>query len=130
MSIRLKEDTIEAFREIKEIYELKSLDEAAKLAIHNTPISADIVKQPPAFILRLFEEDDYDSFFQETVTWSMLKKSNQGDVFDFEDILKEDASKFETATVLFKDDKGVFIRFELHEKDEESVVDVAFYSFT
>lgn len=128
MGVRLNKDTIEALKEIKEIYDLRSIDSATKLAIRNTPLPVDIVTQPPAFILKLFDMDE-ESYFEEIVTWDMLKNSKQGDIFDCEEILKEDTSKFETATVLFKDDKGVFIKFELHRINEEPIVDVVFYSF-
>lgn len=131
MSIRLKDETIEGLKEIKEIYDVSSLDKAAKIAIKNTPTPVDIVEQPPAFLLKA-TTDTIKSLTHETiVTWNMLRESKQGDIFG----LKKDMPlKFlEYATVLFKDENGVFIKFETKEiyKNTEKIelINVAYYSF-
>lgn len=131
MSIRLNDETIEGLKEIKEVYELKSLNEATQVAIKNTPTPVDIVEQPPAFILKLITDTKMPLTHETIVTWNMLRESKQGEVFG----LKKDMPlKFlEYATVLFKDENGVFIKFETKEikKNIETIelINVAYYSF-
>ena len=94
MNIRINDETNEKLKEIKYIYDLKNIDEAINLAIKNTPLIEDYSNEPPAFIL----EDG-----KIIVSWNDLKNSEIG--------TKWGSSGNQLATVLFKDDYGILIRF-------------------
>ncbi|MCL2115466.1 MAG: hypothetical protein FWH29_04520 [Methanobrevibacter sp.] len=115
MSIRLKEDTIQGFREIKQLYDLKSLDEAAKLAIKNTPLRHSYETEPPALVLPN-KNDPGDDLF---ITWSDLKNSETSK--EWGDLKNNEI----VATVLFKDDYGVLIRF----RDSNQEIYIDYYRF-
>ena len=93
MSIRINNETREKLKEIKRNYDLKSIDEAINLAISNTPLPQRYTNEPPVFILGE----------KKIISWSDLKNSELGDEWVSDD---------EIATVIFKDDYGVLIRFK------------------
>jgi len=92
MNIRINNETNEKLKEIKQNYDLKNIDDAINLAIKNTPTPHGYTNEPPAFSLGGTKD----------VSWTDLKNSTLGN---------EWVSDGEVATVIFKDDYGILIRF-------------------
>lgn len=111
MNIRINDETNEKLKEIKNNYDLKNIDEAINLAIKNTPSPQGYTNEPPVFILGE----------KKVISWTDLKNSELGDEWSVDN---------EIATVIFKDDYGVLIRF----KNTDSELDfydtyIEYYNF-
>ena len=66
-------------------------------------------KEEPAFILKSTDNDHHTPDLEVGVSWSELKNSKPGDCWE-----SELRNNTETATVLYVDDDGCFIRFIEH----------------
>lgn len=90
-TVKISEKNYEKLHELKEIHGLKSIDQVINSIMPEGSVSAsDFNSEPPAFII-----DDI------TVTWDDLKNSEINMAWGSD----------ETATVVFKDQYGVLIRF-------------------
>lgn len=133
--IRISDKNNDALKEIKREYDLNSIDESIALTIKNTPLPVGIETEPPAFILEAEDWDIKPNHWENRVSWNDLRNSKTGDIFDCEVKSNIKPSKDMMATILFKDENGVFIRFDwwLYPKNEnelnEAYSDIAYYSF-
>ncbi|KZX17487.1 hypothetical protein [Methanobrevibacter filiformis] len=122
MSIRVSEKTRQQLETLKYELNLSNYDEVIKLAIKNIPHIVKTEVKPPVFVLNSITKNKE---FEKRVYWDDLEKAKTGDIFKYgsDDVFISE----EFATVLFKDENGVFIR--LTKKDTyDTYEDVIYYS--
>lgn len=130
-TVRLHDDVIEKINGIKEAKKLVSFNDAVKsLLPKGLSIDEEIIEEKPAFTLVGETVNQNLRSNIVPVTWNNLKKASSGDSW----VALKNSSK-ETATVLFKDKDGVFIRFTHENTDynskycEEKEVGVKYFNF-
>ena len=109
-TIRLEMPLIEKIKEIQGINGYKSINETVKQILpKGTTTPEEFVKEQPAFTLVSSNDEALN------ISWNELRESDVGTKWDND----------EKATILFKDDGGVLIRFE----DEYGEIYITYFHF-
>jgi len=112
-SIQVNSETYDKLRLIKEIDEYKSLSAVIEELMLRVPQNVDSLQEIPAFEWTVGFADNHTPDETLKVSWEELKKSEVNDQWK----LEGSWDSYE-ATVLFKDEKGVFIRFGQQRYDD------------
>lgn len=110
--IRLKKDLVDRLADIKETNGLKSYNEVLELVLPlGIKVDHKTYKMPPAFTLKgdIFGKEGENTCGFYKVSWDELKNSKQGDSFSPGSRYCEVETEYESAKVLYIDDKRVII---------------------
>ena len=124
-TIKVKPDTYDKLHDIKSIDKYKSMDELINDLMDRVPINNLSIKEAPAWEWKVGFSGQHDPDETIKVSWEVLRNSKVGDTWD----LQGSWDLYE-ATILFKDKKGVFVRFgEQRYDDPEMIYYTEYYHF-
>ena len=112
-AIRINTKTYEKLKIIKQIDEYKSISAVIEDLLLRVPQNVDSLHEIPAFEWTVGFKDNHTPDETVKVSWEELKKSEVNNQWK----LEGSWDSYE-ATILFKDEKGVFIRFGQQRYDD------------
>ncbi len=124
-SVKIKEETLEALQNIKMIDDYSSVDEVIQDLLKKVPQKQESIREAPAWKWKVGFDNKHEPNQTLEVSWQELRKSKPEDTWNL-----SGESEFYEATILFKDEKGTFVRFgeQIHD-DEEMFFYTEYFQF-